>query len=477
MFAVALLTGLAMLTSSIPLLLLGCGACLIFAVLLLWTGEEPPILLLPILFQWSEVAILPYSTSWLNVPLASLSENGADLSASAAFGLMAISCLAVGMKLGIGRSQSGENSFSARIEAQARLWGQGQIILISLSVIGLGYALTIASAYGGSLREPLNQAAGIKYAGLFIFTYWSLYHGKNLGLLAAIIAFEVVVGMTGFFANFKNSVLTFFVAALFARPKIRISDTISVLCAGFLILAIGIFWSAIKPDYRDFMNKGTGAQIVDVPISARIDFLMNAASSMDNEKIADGFERLVSRHGYIEYLGLVMHNIPSAMPYQKGEVTLSVLRHVAIPRVLWKEKPILPSDTEAMSRFTGLPMVWNSDTSISIGYLGELYADFGYTGGLVGSLIIGLLVGLAYRSVSNQRRVSALMVAGLCLMLALPMAYFGTAYAKLVGSFVLTFFLVIALSYTAFAILFPSQVQTNASQNEGVAPARKFQRI
>lgn len=477
LLVITLMTGIGMFFSSVPILLAGCGLCLILVVLLLWTEADPPILLLPVLFQWSEVAILPYSTSWLQLPLNALSENGADLNASAILGLIGVFSLAVGMRLGARQGRVGDAWFSERIEVQARLWTQNKIIVVSFSLIGIGYALALASAYAGGLREPLNQAAGIKNVGLFIFTYWSLYHGRSLGLLVLLVVFEVGFGMTGFFANFKNSVLTFFVAALFARPRIRMVDTLSVLGAGILIVALGVFWSAIKPDYRDFMNKGTGAQIVDVPITARIDFLVNSASSMNSEKIAEGFQRLVSRHGYIEYLALVMQNIPQTMSYQNGEITLSVLRHVAVPRALWKAKPVLPNDTEVMSKYTGLPMVWNEDTSISIGYLGELYADFGYIGGVIGCLIIGLLVGTGYRLVRDQVKMSALVAAGLCLMLALPIAYFGTAYVKLAGSFVLTFFIVLVLSYSVFPALFPSGGQVDTSQNHRTGLMRRFHRI
>jgi O-antigen ligase len=172
-----------------------------------------------------------------------------------------------------------------------------------------------------------------------------------------------------------------------------------------------------------------------------------------------------------------MQNMPDRLAYQNGAITLSVLRHVTVPRALWKDKPALPSDTEVMSKYTGLAMVWNDDTSISIGYLGELYADFGYTGGIVGSLIIGLLVGTAYRLVRDQKRMSALMAAGLCLMLALPIAYFGTAYVKLIGSFVLTFFLVLTLSYSVFPVLFPAQALVESARDQGKTITRKFHRI
>jgi len=76
------------------------------------------------------------------------------------------------------------------------------------------------SGSAGPARELFNQISNIKYIGLFAFTYWCLVRRSHLFVLAALICFEVVFGMTGFFAEFKNSLLTVVVAALAARPRV-----------------------------------------------------------------------------------------------------------------------------------------------------------------------------------------------------------------------------------------------------------------
>jgi hypothetical protein len=447
------LSAIGMLTSTVPLLVLASGATLCLVVLLLWRGDDPPILLLPALFQWTEVAIVPLSTMWLKVPLAELSTYGADLEKSSLYGLLGISSLSIGMFLGSGKSAA--PTFSSRLREEAMRWTPTQVIGTSLALIGIGYGLAFLSGVAGPAREPLNQAANIKYIGIFLLAYWSLVRGRNYGILLIVVGFEIGFGMTGFFAEFKNTILTFFVAAISAKPRLKAADVLVVSAAAGIVLAVGIFWSAVKPDYREFVNQGTGAQIVSVPIGDRIDFLTNAALEFDSEKVAHGFQRLVARHGYVEFLGLVMGYIPSAMPTEGGKITAAVFRHIAVPRFLWPQKPALPSDTEVMSKYTGLPMVWNSDTSISIGYLGELYADFGYLGGLLGALVIGLVVGLSYKLVRTRFAGSAIICAGLCLMVALPIAYFGTAYVKMVGAFVMTSVVVVLIGQFVLPVILP----------------------
>lgn len=475
--AVALFTGIGMLTSTVPLLLLGCGACLIFVILLLWTGSEPPILLLPILFQWSEVAIVPISTSWLNVPLSELSQYGADMNQSAIYGLLGISAVAIGIKIASARSSKSGASFANRIREEALRWPQRKLVLFALTFIAAGYFFAFASPNAGPLREPLGQAANVKYLGLFMLTYYSLVRERGYALLLAVAAFEIVSGMTGFFAEFKDSILTFFVAALFAKPRIRVGDMLVVSLAATMILFVGIFWSAIKPDYRNFANKGSGEQLVQVNLVDRIDFLSNAALTFNDQKVADGFQRLVARHGYIEFLGLVMQNVPLTVAYQKGQITLAVFRHISVPRFLWPAKPALPNDTEVMAKYTGLPMNWGGETSISIGYLGELYADFGYRGGLIGALVIGLVVGLAYRIVRDTQTSSPFVAAGLCLMMALRVSSFGTAYVKMVGAFVLCSVVVLILMVFVIPWLLPKGDLSSQVPDENRPMLRRPKRI
>lgn len=477
MFLIGCLTFAGMLSSTIPFLILLSGIALIAIIALLWTNDEPPILLLPALFQWSEVALVPISTVWLRVPLAELSENGADLNASALYGLLGVLSLAIGMKAASLRSGSKGISFSDRIRREAMLWPQSKVFQASAALILAGYVFAALMYSVGPLREPFGQAANIKYIGLFILAYWCLLNGRSHAVLAAVLCFEIIIGMTGFFAEFKDTILTFFVAALFAKPRIRALDLLTTAFAALLILSVAIFWSAIKLDYRQFVNKGTGAQIVDVPVSERINFIGNSLNSFDGEKIAIGFQRLVSRHGYIEYLGLVLQNVPQAVPFQEGQITASVIRHITVPRLFWNGKPPLPSDTEVMSKYTGLQMTWNSDTSISIGYLGELYADFGYLGGLFGTSVIGLMVGLSYRVVRDNRRGSELAKAGLCLMLVLPIAYFGTAYVKLVGAYVMTAVIVLFLLNFVVPLLFRGYSFDDRAPTRPSISAKKFTRI
>jgi len=251
--------------------------------------------------------------------------------------------------------------------------------------------------------------------------------------------FEILFGMTGFFADFKNSLLTLLVAAMSTRPRFRPQDLAVLGSAVALLIGIGVFWSTIKPDYREFVNQGTGEQVVLVSLEERIAFIANRALDFDGTDVHTGLERLVSRHGYIDYLAQTMEFVPRGLPHEDGALTSAVLRHVTMPRFLFPDKPALPNDTEIMAKYTGQEMVWNRSTSISIGHLAELYIDFGYIGGLLGMLTLGLLVGFSYRILRNHNRTPALISAAISLTVALQLAYFGIAYSKIVGALIFSF--------------------------------------
>lgn len=469
LLAAVLVTGVAALVSTAPMIVTASGGCLVLVILLLWRSDAPPILLLPPLFQWSEVAIVPLSTIWLQVPLGALSRYGADLERSALYGLAGVSALAIGLALGSRRLRG--TTFAARLRAETMVWRFREVARVAFAAMGAGYAFAVVSAMAGPARELFNQASNIKYVGLFMLAYWCLVRGSHYRVLGAVMAFEVVFGMTGFFAEFKNSVLTFLVAALAARPKLRPADFMAVGVAGVLLMSVAIFWSAIKIDYRLFLNQGTGAQVVTVPLSDRLSYLMDAAGSMDATRIAEGFDKLVSRHGYIEFLGLTMQNVPGGIPHENGQLTLAVLDHIAMPRVLFQDKPPLPSDTEIMAKYTGLRYRWDASTSISIGHLGELYIDFGYVGGLVAMGVMGWLVGLVYRTLRDYVASPVLITAGFCLMVTLPIAYFGTAYVKLIGSFVFTSVIAITVQRYALPTVLPMLLRQPARQSPRSRPA------
>lgn len=448
----ALILGtLGALASTAPLVVAASGLALITIIGLLWGSKAPPILLMPPLYQWSEVSLPPISTIWLRVPLDYLSIRGADLDTAAFYGLAGVVMLSLGLRLAIDFRRP--KALLGNLQFEAKSLSFRYIARAAFTLIAIGYFFELVIPFAGPAREFFNAASGLKSAGLFILAYWCLSTGRNLGVLVVVFSFEILIGMTGFFAAFKDSILVLLVAALVARPKLGARALMPAAAVSMLLIAVGIFWSAVKMDYRAYVNQGTGAQVVLVSLPDRMNFISNEFYNFGVDDAQLGFERLIARHGYIDFLAQTLEFVPYGRPHENGALTEAVALHIITPRLIFSDKPPLPSDTEVMAKYTGQAMLWNENTSISLGHLAELYIDFGYLGGLIGMMVIGLTVGGIFRILAGHNGSADMLKAGLCVMISLPLAYFGTAYVKLVGAFVFTSILALGFQFFVLRLL------------------------
>jgi hypothetical protein len=90
----------------------------------------------------------------------------------------------------------------------------------------------------------------------------------------------------------------------------------------------------------------------------------------------------------------VMQNVPSREPYARGATLLAAVEAAVLPRLIAPDK-IQAGGSVNFSRYAGLVLA--GATSMNLGYAGEMYANFGYWGGIVGCFFYALLLGLAFR--------------------------------------------------------------------------------
>ena len=70
-----------------------------------------------------------------------------------------------------------------------------------------------------------------------------------------------------------------------------------------------------------------------------------------------------------------------------------------IPRIFFAEKPVAGGQAY-MAKYAGMFL---SGTSMDLGYAGEMYANFGYWGGLVGCAVYCLAFALLFRALCTLR--------------------------------------------------------------------------
>jgi hypothetical protein len=196
-------------------------------------------------------------------------------------------------------------------------------------------------------------------------------------------------------------------------------------------LVLASVWTTIKPKYREFLRQGSRGQIVAVDINRSLDTLKNMSGSLSVEDFFGGLMGAALRISYVEIPSYAMERVPNVIPYQYGALWGEAIKEVVTPRLLFPDKPSLPSDSVRTSRFTGKRFE-TIGTSVSMGYFIESYIDFGTIGTLVLLFILGMLYALIARHILYLGgRYNVTFCIAVLIVLFLPVQQFEISNVKL----------------------------------------------
>jgi hypothetical protein len=148
---------------------------------------------------------------------------------------------------------------------------------------------------------------------------------------------------------------------------------------------------------------------------------------------------------YIEFFGATLNYVPASRPHENGEMTMAALAHIFLPRLFVPDKAALPSDTAVTIAYTGLPIALRPGVSISIGYPGEFYIDFGILGMMACMGVLGFFYGKANFFI-QQHFSSALIGYGATIALLTPGFLFETSLPKILGGVCTSFIILLLMS-------------------------------
>jgi hypothetical protein len=135
--------------------------------------------------------------------------------------------------------------------------------------------------------------------------------------------------------------------------------------------------------------------VVSVP--ERISWLAGAIFEVNQDSFSDGLEDGLKRLGYVEYFGHSLHAVPTMIPHTHGKLWKEAVLHPLMPRLIFPNKPAI-NDSDRTNAYTGQRVADNEQgTSISIGYIGESYIDFGLWGMFPVIFLWGWLVGWCFQ--------------------------------------------------------------------------------
>lgn len=403
---------------------------------LLWRPGETPILLFIFCYQWLQATISIFHANWLGLPVNAMSQYGADMEQAIILSLIGLVVLALGMRLGAGQWHRRDGAI-ARMQVSAqrtRAW----FFLFGAAWLGATFAEWLARYFPG-LSQPALAVASVKWACFWVLAFATFIRaGGGRQYFLAAFGLELLLGFGGFFSDFKTVI--FFTMFAFVASGLRVSARYLIGSAvlGALILTLGLIWTAIKKDYRDYVSGGEAAQIVTVSYGDRIAKLTGLVGDLSGDDLNQAGDDLLRRITYVEFFGVVLRTVPRLVPYEGGALWWDAITRPFMPRMLFPEKTVI-DDSERTNFYTGLRLAGaDRGASISIGYMGESYIDFGEAGMMGAIFGMGLLMGAIYKWFLRRRKSGPLFGMALATAVLYGAAFLESSITKVFGGIIVS---------------------------------------
>ncbi|MEO7117258.1 MAG: hypothetical protein ABIZ18_15555, partial [Caldimonas sp.] len=241
-------------------------------------------------------------------------------------------------------------------------------VVAFFSMNALGAA---AFAFAG-LSQIIYSLVNVKWFFFLLFGFQVVIKRQMIRMFVIFAGLEFALGFFSFFSNFKT--VFFFLACLFLTFLVKVSlKQLSVAVTGLIFVAfLGIMWTAIKGDYRTYLNQGSKTQTVQVSQGAAFDKLLELSEQeKDTSAAVSFFERIQ----YTWHIAKSMDHVPSVVPYQEGADWWGSITYALTPRFFNPDKPNNEASIKA-SKYTGISYLGASQgVSFSLGYFADGYVD------------------------------------------------------------------------------------------------------
>ena len=364
---------------------------LLVGMKLVSTGDRLFVLPLAFAFHWLQTSIgLMYLTfTGRAVPAVELS----DYRPMVLVGLGCCLALAGGIRVGLLLRPVKDPS-------QARpgfAFGFGLLITLYVVTIVLQGSLAALAPDYPSLRQIIVTFDTARLGILFLILRRLCSPTPRWGLVVLVVSLEIVLGITGFFAGFREPVVLAVLAVLEIFDRRNKRHWLALGVGGLAAVMLGLLWMSIRVEYRkEYME----VDKFQTSRSARVERIGSLTSGFINSESTDlwrATDTLVDRMWTVYYPALALSRVPQVLPYTHGTIIWAALIHIVTPRVFFPNKAELPSDSDEVRKYSGVFVAGReSNTSIAFGYAPEAYIDFGIPLMFVPVFLFGAAVGLLY---------------------------------------------------------------------------------
>ena len=405
--------------------------------------------------QWLQASLLIFYSNLLGVDVNATSELSTSIDRAIILSEIGLVMFVVGMRLASGGVVPGyaELARNMAVQRSTYLIFRIYIVFFSIGCVTEGLAWTIPG-----LAQPLIALATSRWGFFGILTYICFVRRRGYPFFFIAFSLELAWGMGGVYSDFKTVFIYAVIAMAAANRRISLTTAAGLGLLAALLLSLGVVWTSVKFDYRDYLSSN---KQIGLGTAEKFSKLAELISALDGDALAKGAEKLVQRITYVEYFGVVLEYIPSTQPHENGAIWWDAVTRPLMPRLFFPSKAII-DNSERTRKYTGLGVSGaESDTSISIGYFGEAYIDFGAVLMMVPIFLLGLAYGRAYRWLISSKASKGLLGIGFAPCALFCGLFAETSITKSFGGFVTFMILVWILTKYVVPRAFPA-LQTGA---------------
>ncbi len=381
------------------------SACFLTAVSIgyfLWKDTRPAVLVFAMLMQWVQVVAFPIWMDDFGWDINRLS-NRAGAAVFMACAGMIVMCATMAKGL-----QSLKMPTREEFEHQARLINERKIlILYVISTLFLG-SIGLALRNNSGFDQILMTLSSFKWIFFMVYGYVAWVNKKNRLILGVIILFEFTSWLYSYFSTFKDFIFyTILIALTFIRT-ISFKQIVSGVFVGGALFLILLTWTAIKGDYREFLNQGKKQQVVEVSRTQAFGKIEEKVSTLSWDEYQKVLGLFLYRTQYILHLAKSMDRVPALIPHEYGRVWLDNVTFVLMPRLFFPDKPIYQATVKTI-KYTGIRYAgFKQGASFSLGYFADSYIDFGYIGMFLPLMLVSLFVVFIYKRLYAFKKINVL---------------------------------------------------------------------
>jgi len=401
--------------------------CLWVVWALLYKRGSTPVLAVALTYQWVQVTcgIYYYGLTGRRVEAMLAS----DYRSMVLMGLGCVSALLLGLVIG----QKLWPSHWSRLTSDERPWLSWRFLLTAYIVTFLLSGFLQEAAWSlPVLTQGILAFNFARLAFLFLLLRRVVSPKFRWEWFAGLVGVETAMGFTGFFADFREPLVLAALTLLEVFDPRSTRHWFRMTGLATTMLVVGVLWTGIKTSFRQDFNTeelSTRSARLERVSSLSTEWLTN-----DMEQFLTDMDKLVERLWAIYYPALAVARVPDYLPHENGAILWGALRHIVTPRLLFPEKPALPSDSEMVRKYSGV-LVASTDqnTTIAFGYAAESYIDFGVPLMFLPSVAYGIFMGVLYRALQSAFRDYELMVALITVVFWLTLYPWERSWVKTLG--------------------------------------------